>query len=274
MTDAERRAALEAIADEVRTCTRCRLHEQRTQAVPGEGHASTEVMFVGEGPGRDEDAQGRPFVGESGKLLTRLIGSLGWRRDDVYITNVVKCRPPGNRDPASDEIAACAPFLRRQLAVLDPAVVVTLGRFSLATFRPGERIGQAHGTGRDASPASGAEGAQAFAMYHPAYAVRDPRNETTLFDDIGRLPAALIEARKRREGEMPPHAEPAVSDPPQPEALALPETVAAGAASADRTPDTSSPSGEARPEPPVGAPLGPAHGVETDPADSLQIPLF
>jgi uracil-DNA glycosylase family 4 len=272
VTDAERRAALEAIADEVRTCTRCRLHEQRTQAVPGEGHASTEVMFVGEGPGRDEDAQGRPFVGESGKLLTRLIGSLGWRRDDVYITNVVKCRPPGNRDPASDEIAACAPVLRRQLAVLDPAIVVTLGRFSLATFRPGERIGQAHGTGRDASPASGAEGAQAFAMYHPAYAVRDPRNETTLFDDIGRLPAALVEARKRREGEIAPHPEPAMSDP------AFPAAVPAGAAAAERTVDTSTRSGEARPEPPLGAPLEAPHGaqsaMETDPADSLQIPLF
>jgi uracil-DNA glycosylase len=273
VTDAERRSALEAIADEVRTCTRCRLHEQRTLAVPGEGHASTEVMFVGEGPGRDEDAQGRPFVGESGKLLTRLIGSLGWRRDDVYITNVVKCRPPGNRDPASDEIAACAPFLRRQLAVLDPAVVVTLGRFSLATFRPGERIGQAHGTGRDASPASGAEGAQAFAMYHPAYAVRDPRNETTLFDDIGRLPAALVEARRRREGEMTPQPQPVASD----RALAdpaFPEAVPLDPAAVERTVDASTRSGEARPQPPVGAPLGPPHGVDTDPADSLQIPLF
>jgi DNA polymerase len=273
VTDAERRAALEAIADEVRTCTRCRLHEQRTQAVPGEGHASTEVIFVGEGPGRDEDAQGRPFVGESGKLLTRLIGSLGWRRDDVYITNVVKCRPPGNRDPASDEIAACAPFLRRQLAVLDPAVVVTLGRFSLATFRPGERIGQAHGTGGDASPASGAEGAQAFAMYHPAYAVRDPRNETTLFDDIGRLPAALVEARKRREAEIAPQPEPAVSDPTIVDP-AIPAAMPAEAAAAERAVNTSTPSGEARLEQPIGAPPGAPHGVDTDPADSLQIPLF
>jgi uracil-DNA glycosylase family 4 len=265
VTDAERRAALEAIAGEVRTCTRCRLHEQRTQAVPGEGHPSTEVMFVGEGPGRDPDAQGRPFVGESGKLLTRLIGSLGWRRDEVYITNVVKCRPPGNRDPQADEIAACAPYLRRQLAVLQPAVVVTLGRFSLATFRPGERIGQAHGTSRDASPASGAEAAQAFAMYHPAYAVRDPRNEATLFDDIGRLPAALVEARKRREGET---SQPAPGPPPGAGAGDL----AADAPEADRPSPMSS--GEARREQAVGAPLGSPPAVETDPADSLQIPLF
>jgi uracil-DNA glycosylase family 4 len=258
VTEAERRAALEAIADEVRTCTRCRLHEQRTLAVPGEGHPSTEVMFVGEGPGRDEDAQGRPFVGESGRLLTRLIASLGWRRDEVYITNVVKCRPPGNRDPQADEIAACAPFLRRQLAALEPAVVVSLGRFSLATFRPGERIGQAHGSSRDASPASGAEGAQAFAMYHPAYAVRDPRNEATLLEDIGRLPAALVEARKRRES-VPASARVAV---PQP-AAALQNAAVLEPAVLERAAAL-----EAEAE------VGTAPAATTDPADSLQIPLF
>jgi uracil-DNA glycosylase len=195
VTDAERRVALEAIGAEVRVCTRCRLHEGRTHAVPGEGSPDTEVLFVGEGPGRDEDAQGRPFVGESGKLLTRLIGSLGWGRDEVFITNVVKCRPPGNRDPQPDEIAACAPYLERQLAVLEPALIVTLGRFSLGAFRPGERIGQAHGTSR---PAVGHPEAAAFAMYHPAYAVRDRSNEPILFDDMAGVPAALVEARRRR----------------------------------------------------------------------------
>jgi DNA polymerase len=259
VTDAERRSALEAIADEVRTCTRCRLHEQRTLAVPGEGHPSTEVMFVGEGPGRDEDAQGRPFVGESGRLLTRLIASLGWRRDEVYITNVVKCRPPGNRDPQADEIAACAPFLRRQLAALEPAVVVSLGRFSLATFRPGERIGQAHGSSRDASPASGAEGAQAFAMYHPAYAVRDPRNEATLFEDIGRLPAALVEARKRRESAPAPApvAVPQPAAPLQPADVLEPGPALEPAAALE-----------------AEAEVGIVPAATADPADSLQIPLF
>jgi DNA polymerase len=198
VTDVERHQALEAIAAEVRACTNCRLHETRTRAVPGEGDPETEVVFVGEGPGRDEDAQGRPFVGESGRLLTRLIGSLGWGRDDVYITNVVKCRPPGNRDPQSDEIAACAPYLRRQLDVLDPALIVTLGRYSLGTFRPGERIGAAHGTSR---PAAGREAALAFAMYHPAYAVRDASNEPTLFADMTGVPAALVEARRRRDAQ-------------------------------------------------------------------------
>ncbi len=124
MTDVERAAALEAIAEEVRACTRCRLHEGRTRAVPGEGSPDTEVVFVGEGPGFNEDRQGRPFVGRAGSLLTQLLASIGWRREDVFITNVVKCRPPENRDPEPDEIAACAPFLARQLEVLDPALVV------------------------------------------------------------------------------------------------------------------------------------------------------
>ena len=113
-------------------------------------------MFVGEGPGFNEDRQGRPFVGRAGELLVKLLGSIGWRREDVFITNVVKCRPPDNRDPQPDEIAACAPYLRRQLEVLDPAVVVTLGRHSMARFMPGARISQAHGTVRPVDPETGA----------------------------------------------------------------------------------------------------------------------
>jgi uracil-DNA glycosylase len=211
VTDAERQQALEGIAAEVRVCTRCRLHETRTNAVPGEGDPETEVVFVGEGPGRDEDAQGRPFVGESGRLLTRLIGSLGWRREEVYITNVVKCRPPGNRDPQADEMAACAPYLQRQIEVLDPALIVTLGRYSLGTFRPGERIGASHGTAR---PAAGRSEALAFAMYHPAYAVRDKNNEPILFADMAGVPAALIDARRRRSATVPesPPASPDIPD--------------------------------------------------------------
>jgi uracil-DNA glycosylase len=154
VTPVERRGALEAIAADVRACTRCRLHETRTLAVPGEGSPDTEVVLVGEGPGRNEDLEGRPFVGRAGGMLVRLLAALGWQREDVFITNVVKCRPPGNRDPEPDEIAACAPFLRRQLAVLDPAVVVTLGRYSLGMFMPDLRIGQAHGTSRAVDPAT------------------------------------------------------------------------------------------------------------------------
>jgi DNA polymerase len=199
VTDAERRAALEAIAREVAVCTRCRLHSGRSRAVPGEGSADTEVVFVGEGPGEQEDRQGRPFVGASGQLLTELVQSLGWRREDVYITNVVKCRPPGNRDPQPDEIAACSTFLRRQLEALDPAVVVTVGKHSLNSFRPGERIGRVHGTTTPANPDTGAANALVFSMYHPAFALYQGSNRATLFDDIAGLPAALLASRARRE---------------------------------------------------------------------------
>ena len=200
MTEAERRAALEAVATEVRACTRCRLHEGRTRAVPGEGHPSTEVIFVGEGPGMNEDREGRPFVGRAGDLLVRLLGSIGWRRDDVFITNVVKCRPPGNRDPEPDEIAACVPYLRRQLEILDPALVVTLGRHSMARFMPGTTISRSHGTVRPADPETGARDALVLAMYHPAAALRTPAIEEASYADVALVPAALEDARARRAG--------------------------------------------------------------------------
>jgi DNA polymerase len=199
VTDVERREALEAIADEIRVCTNCRLHQTRTRAVPGEGDPETEVIFVGEGPGFNEDRQGRPFVGRAGDLLVRMLAHIGWRREDVFITNVVKCRPPDNRDPQPDEIAACAPYLRRQLEVLDPAVVVTLGRFSMATFMPGARISQAHGTVRPVDPATGAASALVLAMYHPAAALRTPAIERESYADMASVPAALLDARRRRK---------------------------------------------------------------------------
>jgi uracil-DNA glycosylase family 4 len=211
VTDVERRTALEEIAAEVRVCTNCRLHQTRTKAVPGEGDPDTEVVFVGEGPGFNEDREGRPFIGRAGDLLVKLLASIGWGRGDVFITNVVKCRPPDNRDPQPDEIAACAPFLRRQLEVLDPAVVVTLGRFSMGTFMPGARISQAHGTVRPVDPATGAASALVFAMYHPAAALRTPAIERESYADIAAVPAALIDSRRRREAPVPPM--PVAQDP-------------------------------------------------------------
>jgi DNA polymerase len=208
VTDAERRVALEAIATEVRACERCRLHQTRTRAVAGEGDPSTEVVFVGEGPGQNEDREGRPFVGRAGGLLVALLGHIGWRREDVFITNIVKCRPPGNRDPEPDEIAACAPYLQRQLEVLDPAVIVTLGRHSMARFMPGARISQAHGTTRIADPATGASDATVFAMYHPAAALRTPAIERESYDDVANIPAVLVAARERRSQLRNPPATP------------------------------------------------------------------
>ena len=200
MTPAERRLALDAIGAEVRACTRCRLHAGRTKAVPGEGHPDTEVVFVGEGPGLNEDRQGRPFVGRAGDLLVRLLATIGWRRDEVFITNVVKCRPPDNRDPEPDEIAACLPYLERQLAAIDPALIVTLGRHSMGRFIPDARIGQAHGTLHPVDSATGATSAMVFAMYHPAAALRSSDVERQSYEDAAGIPAALLEARRRRTG--------------------------------------------------------------------------
>ena len=199
MTHDERQLALDDVAAQVRACTRCRLHETRTNAVPGEGSPDTEVVFVGEGPGFHEDRLGRPFVGRAGDLLTKYLGTLRWGRDEVFITNVVKCRPPDNRDPEPDEIAACAPYLQRQLEVLDPALIVTLGRHSLGRFMPGERISQAHGTVHPIDPASGAPNALGFALYHPAAALRSTEVERQSYADVALIPAALVESRSRRE---------------------------------------------------------------------------
>lgn len=237
MTDAERRLALDAIAAEVRVCTNCRLHQTRTKAVPGEGDPETEVVFVGEGPGFNEDRGGRPFIGRAGDLLVKLLASIGWRREEVFITNIVKCRPPDNRDPQPDEIAACAPYLQRQLEVLDPAVIVTLGRHSMARFMPGARISQAHGTVRPVDADTGTRDAMVFAMYHPAAALRTPAIEVDSYADIAGVPAALLDARRRRELVRAQAAEIARTPPSvaesRPEVVAVP--VLAGVAVAART---------------------------------------
>lgn len=198
MNGDERKRALDQIAAEVSVCTLCPLHVGRTNSVPGEGHPDTDVVFVGEGPGFNEDQQGRPFVGAAGGLLNELLKAIGWKREEVFITNVVKCRPPQNRDPEPSEIAACAPYLRRQLELLDPAVVVTLGRHSLQTFMPGARIGGVHGTVHPVDPATGAANAQTYAMYHPAAALRASNLKQTMLEDMAGLPQALIDARVRR----------------------------------------------------------------------------
>jgi DNA polymerase len=163
-------------------------------------------VFIGEGPGFNEDRLGRPFVGRAGDLLVKLLASVEWRREDVFITNVVKCRPPDNRDPEPDEVAACAPYLQRQLQILDPALIVTLGRHSMGRFMPGARISQAHGTTGPVDPASGAPDATVFAMYHPAAALRSTAVERESFDDMGSAPRALLDARSRRTAAREPVA--------------------------------------------------------------------
>jgi len=189
-------AELAQVADEVRGCTRCPLAARRTIAVPGEGNLLSDVLLVGEGPGAREDATGRPFVGPAGQLLSELLGAIGWARADVFITNVVKCRPPGNRDPEPEEITACSGYLDRQERSLDPAVVVTLGRHSLQRYLPGARIGAVHGGLRRAY-----SGQHVFPMYHPAAALHQASLRETLFRDIRGLPAALLAARQAIEDE-------------------------------------------------------------------------
>ena len=254
MIEAERQKALDAIGSEVAACTRCRLHRTRTKAVPGEGTAATEVIFVGEGPGFNEDRQGRPFVGQAGALLGELLGSVGWSRDEVFITNVVKCRPPENRDPEPDEIAACAPFLARQLEALDPALVVTLGRFSMARFNPGARIGQVHGTFRPCHADSGAPAALTYAMYHPAAALHQGTLKATLFRDMEGVPLALLEARRLRS------AGPPAATQPMAEAAGAPAEL--GRAKAGHPPSSA-----------IGEPASPADqvepSVESGPTDQL-----
>jgi DNA polymerase len=189
-------AMLAEIADEVRVCTRCALARGRANAVPGEGNVLSDVLLVGEGPGAREDATGRPFVGPAGELLTELLHAIGWQREDVFITNVVKCRPPGNRDPEPIEAATCAAYLEAQERALDPAVIVTLGRHSLQRYLPGARIGAIHGALRRSYT-----GQHVFPMYHPAAALHQASLRETLFRDIRGLPAALLDARRAIEGE-------------------------------------------------------------------------
>jgi uracil-DNA glycosylase family 4 len=222
VTSEERRVALETIASEIRVCDRCPLSQTRTQAVPGEGDPDTEVVLVGEGPGQREDQSGRPFVGAAGSLLAELLGMVEWTRDDVFITNVVKCRPPGNRDPEPSEIEACAPFLKRQLEVIDPALLVTLGRFSLQMFMPGDRIGRVHGTERPVDPATGARAATGYAMYHPAAALRQGSLKETMQRDVAAVPEALLRARGRRTDATASAPEPAAASAPEPIAVPAP----------------------------------------------------
>jgi DNA polymerase len=215
-------------------------------------------VFVGEAPGFNEDLKGRPFVGQAGALLEDLLKSIYWSRGEVFITNVVKCRPPGNRDPEPDEIAACGPYLARQLEALDPALVVTLGRFSMARFSPGARIGQVHGTFRAADAGSGSPRALTFAMYHPAAALHQASLRETLFTDMAGVPGALTDARARRAADRLPMAE------ATPAAIAAPAALAANEPPAAPTPPS---------EPSTGSPAAVAQLLQPPPALLPSAPL-
>ncbi len=185
--------ALQDLYTRISGCTACDLCRKRTHAVPGEGLENAEIMFVGEGPGFHEDQQARPFVGPAGKFLDELLASIGYKRSDVYITNVVKCRPPENRDPLPNEVDACRGFLEEQIARIRPRVIVTLGRYSLAWFFPRDTISKVHGQIRER------EGRIFVHMYHPAAALHAGGLRKVIQDEFQRIPAALERARGSQE---------------------------------------------------------------------------
>lgn len=189
---------LDEIAQQIRACQLCILSKSRKDAVPGEGPPRADIMFIGEGPGFHEDQQGRPFVGAAGRFLEELLESVGLKREDVYITNVIKCRPPGNRDPQMDEIEACRPYLERQIELISPKVIVTLGRYSMEMFFAGQKISRIHGQPRRMS------GRIVVPMYHPAAGLHQPRWKSTIEADFQKLPRLLKELERVDEEEPPP----------------------------------------------------------------------
>lgn len=177
------------IASEISACNNCGLHKTRILSVPGEGPADAEIMLIGEGPGATEDAQGRPFIGAAGKFLVELLAQAGLKRTDVFIGNVVKCRPPQNRDPLPDELAACNLFLERQMETIQPKIIITLGRFSMGKFMAGAKISAVHGQMRRIGNHF------VIAMFHPAAALHQPQLKSVILADFAKLPQLLEVAR-------------------------------------------------------------------------------
>lgn len=188
-------AGLTLVRDELGDCQRCKLAPLRTKLVFGVGNPNADLLFVGEAPGADEDAQGEPFVGKAGQLLTKMIEAMGYRREDVYICNVLKCRPPGNRNPEPDEVAACEPFLKKQLAAIRPRMIVALGKFAVqCLLRDDSPISRLRGNFRTY------EGIPLMPTFHPAYLLRDPSKKKLAWHDLKEVNAALA-----RVGITPPN---------------------------------------------------------------------
>jgi DNA polymerase len=203
---------LQKIATETRQCTKCELQFSRKNAVPGAGPHDAEIMFIGEGPGFHENEQGLPFVGAAGKFLDELLEGIGIRRDQVFITNVVKCRPPSNRDPMAEELSACNGYLERQIQAINPKVIVTLGRFSMQKYLPNAKISQAHGQGLRV------KGRLVVPFYHPAAALHQPSLRSAVEADFAKLPEWI-----KKAGNVPEYVEPPSDDEDEqaPEQLSL-----------------------------------------------------
>jgi DNA polymerase len=186
---------------QIRACTRCPLARSRTRAVPGEGPEDATVMFIGEAPGFHEDKTGRPFVGAAGQFLEELLAGIDMTRQDVYIANVIKCRPPGNRDPSPIEITACEGYLDRQIELIRPKMVVTLGRFSMARYFPGSKISAIHGRPRKIA------GVLYYPMFHPAAALHQPKLRDTVEQDMAQIPELLAEIDQIQDSQKPDEIE-------------------------------------------------------------------
>ena len=200
---------LAQVAKEVSICQKCDLHRSRKLAVPGEGPVNSEVMFIGEGPGFHENEQGRPFVGAAGNLLNELLSEAGLKRSEVWIGNVVKCRPPGNRDPLPEELSACNEYLERQIAAINPKIIITLGRISMSKYMPGAKIGSVHGQMRRVGNRF------VIAMFHPAAALHNPALKPPILKDFAQLPKLLEQVRASLKRLAPTAAEAPQVDPKQ-----------------------------------------------------------
>jgi uracil-DNA glycosylase family 4 len=184
---------------EIKACQKCVLSQGRTNAVPGEGPEHADILFIGEGPGFHEDRQGRPFVGAAGKYLDELLEQIGLKREEVYIANVVKCRPPGNRDPLPEEIEACRPYLDQQIDLLHPRLIITLGRFSMQRYFPGASITRIHGQPKRVGNVI------YYPMFHPAAALHQPKWRSVVEEDFLKIPELLakLEEVEEEEPELP-----------------------------------------------------------------------
>jgi uracil-DNA glycosylase family 4 len=192
MSAAERREALKVLYHEARGCVRCPLHQTRTQVVFGNGHANADLMFVGEAPGANEDRMGLPFVGAAGKLLDKLLGEIGLTRDDVFVANTLKCRPPDNRDPHPNEIDACRSYLEKQIELIEPTVICTLGNFSTKLLRADTTgISRLHGQAEERL--IGSRAVRLYPLYHPAAALYTPSTLEALRNDFHRIPDLLAQ---------------------------------------------------------------------------------
>lgn len=192
---------LDELNKQMSACSKCVLRSGCTQVVPGEGSAEAKIMFVGEGPGQKEDELGRPFVGAAGKFLDEMLGIINLKREEVYIANVVKCRPPGNRDPLPDEAAACWPWLLEQIKIIHPELIVTLGRHSMERFLPNQRISKIHGQAmRREIPEIGRQ--VFYALYHPAAALYNGSMREILIKDFKKIPKVLEAIEKNPKEEI------------------------------------------------------------------------